>query len=65
MLHLKNYRDELLNKSLMQQLSAGQQTELKQADGLLRTIRDQPVCTRPASQLLSLLPLLVLYVSLF
>ncbi|MDB5242803.1 MAG: hypothetical protein JWP57_3428 [Spirosoma sp.] len=36
LLHLKNYRDELLNKSLIQQ------QELQQADGLLRTIRDQP-----------------------
>ena len=41
-LHLKNYRDELLNKSLMQQLSATQQQQLQQADGLLRTIREQP-----------------------
>jgi hypothetical protein len=41
-LHLKNYRDELLNKSLMQQLSRAQLNELQQADQLLRTIRDQP-----------------------
>jgi DUF1365 family protein len=51
MLHLKNYRDELLNKSLMQQLSAGQQTELKQADQLLRTIRDHPMPTRPVCRI--------------
>ncbi len=42
LLHLKNYRDELLNKSLMQQLSRRQQQELQQADQLLRTIRDRP-----------------------
>jgi hypothetical protein len=41
-LHLKNYRDELLNKSLMQQLSPKQLGELQQADQLLRTIREQP-----------------------
>ena len=41
-LHLKNHRDELLNKSLMQQLSGGQQKELQQTDQLLRTIREQP-----------------------
>ena len=41
-LHLKNHRDELLNKSLMHQLSGGQQQELQQADQLLRIIRDQP-----------------------
>ena len=41
-LHLKNYRDELLNKSLTHQLSGGQQKQLQQTDQLLRTIREQP-----------------------
>ena len=45
-LHLKNYRDELLNKSLMQQLSPTQHQQLQQADGLLRAIREQP-CPEP------------------
>ncbi|UFH57651.1 hypothetical protein [Spirosoma sp. KNUC1025] len=40
--HIKNYRDELLNRSLMQQLSSSQQRELQQTDELLRTIRQQP-----------------------
>ena len=40
--HIKNYRDELLNRSLMEQLSVGQLKQLKQTDELLRTIRDQP-----------------------
>lgn len=42
LLHLKNYRNELLNQSLSHQLSSGQQQELQQADYLLRTIRDDP-----------------------
>ncbi|GAB3224988.1 hypothetical protein [Spirosoma arcticum] len=41
-LHLKNYRDELLNKSLMQQLSPTQQQQLQQADQLLRAVRQDP-----------------------
>ena len=40
--HLKNYRDELDNKSMMQQLSLGQQQQRQQADALLRTLREQP-----------------------
>ena len=41
-LHLRNYRDELLNRSLVQPLSGLQQQQLQQADQILRTIRDQP-----------------------
>lgn len=40
--HLKNYRDELLNRSLVQQLSSAQQQQLQQVDQILRTIRQQP-----------------------
>ena len=40
LLHVKNFRHELLNKSLTHQLSIGQQKELQQADHLLRTLRD-------------------------
>lgn len=40
--HIKNYRDELLNKSLMEQLSPAQLRDLQQTDLLLRQIRDQP-----------------------
>jgi hypothetical protein len=40
--HIKNYRDELLNRSLMQQLSVSQLQELRQTDHILRTIRDNP-----------------------
>lgn len=38
--HLKNYRDELLNRSLFEQLSGGQQQELKRIDEIYRSLRD-------------------------
>ena len=41
-LHLKNYRNELLNKSLLQRLSPTQQQQLQQADQLLRAVRQDP-----------------------
>ena len=41
-LHLRNYRNELLDRSLVQQLNNVEHQELKQVDQLLRTIRDQP-----------------------
>ena len=40
--HLKDYRTELLNRSLLQQLSASQLRELQQTDEMMRTLRDQP-----------------------
>lgn len=40
--HIKNYRDDLLNRSLMEQLSVGQLKELQQTDELLRTVREKP-----------------------
>jgi len=40
--HIKNYRDELLNKSLMEQLSTGQLKELRETDQLLRRVREEP-----------------------
>ncbi|GAB3716593.1 hypothetical protein GCM10027592_58000 [Spirosoma flavus] len=40
--HIKNYRDELLNRSLMEQLSIAQIKELQQTDDLLRKIRQEP-----------------------
>ncbi len=42
LLHLKNCRDELLNRSLFEQLSIGQQTELKRVDEAFRVLRQQP-----------------------
>ncbi|SFF39760.1 hypothetical protein [Spirosoma endophyticum] len=39
--HIKSYRDELLNRSLMEQLSVGQLKELKQTDELLRRVREE------------------------
>ncbi|GAB4019246.1 hypothetical protein [Spirosoma koreense] len=42
MLHLRNHRDELLNRSLMAQLSAAQNEQLQQTDQILRTLRDNP-----------------------
>ena len=42
MLHLRNSRDELLNRSLFEQLSAGQNEQLRQTDQILRTLRDNP-----------------------
>ncbi|GAB3220311.1 hypothetical protein [Spirosoma arcticum] len=41
-LHLKNARNELLNKSLTHQLSPTQQQQLQQADQLLRAVRQDP-----------------------
>ncbi len=40
--HLKEYRDELLNRSLVQQLSPTQMQELQQNDELLRSVRKLP-----------------------
>jgi hypothetical protein len=42
LLHVKNYRDELLNRSLFQELSSSQQKQLKETDELLRTLRENP-----------------------
>jgi hypothetical protein len=40
LLHLKNHRDELLNRSLFDQLSSGQQQELKRVDEIYRSLQD-------------------------
>ncbi len=40
--HLKDYRDELLNRSLFEQLSARQLQDLQHHDELLRRVRQQP-----------------------
>jgi hypothetical protein len=40
--HLKNHRDELLNRSLVEQLSPAQMQELQQNDELLRSVRQMP-----------------------
>ncbi|GAB3898889.1 hypothetical protein GCM10028825_48360 [Spirosoma agri] len=40
--HIRNYRDELLNRSLMQQLSIAQLKELQRTDEILRTVRQHP-----------------------
>lgn len=40
MLHLRNHRDELLNRSMFEQLSATQQQELRHTDEILRAMRD-------------------------
>ena len=40
--HLKDYRDELLNRSLVEQLSPIQLQELQQNDELLRQVRQRP-----------------------
>jgi len=40
LLHLKTFRDELLNRSLVQQLTVQQQGKLREADELFRTLRD-------------------------
>lgn len=40
LLHLKNYRDELLNRSLFDQLSNGQQQELQRVDEVYRSLRN-------------------------
>jgi hypothetical protein len=42
MLHLRNQRNELLNRSLFEQLSAAQNELLQQVDGLMRAFRDNP-----------------------
>lgn len=41
-LHLRNYRDELLDRSLVQQLNSVQNQELRQVDQILRAVRDNP-----------------------
>ncbi|MCK8494805.1 hypothetical protein M0L20_23250 [Spirosoma sp. RP8] len=40
--HIKNYRDELLNRTLFQQLSYNEQKDLQRSDEILRTIRQRP-----------------------
>ncbi|WP_381507883.1 hypothetical protein [Spirosoma flavum] len=40
--HLKEYRDELLNRSLVEQLSPAQTQDLQRNDELLRAIRKTP-----------------------
>ena len=40
--HLKTFRDELLNRSLVQQLTTSQQEKLRETDELFRTLRDDP-----------------------
>lgn len=40
LLHVKNYRDELLNRSLFDQLSSGQQQELQRVDEIYRSLRN-------------------------
>ncbi len=40
--HLKAFRDELLNRSLVQQLTARQQEKLRETDELFRAMRDNP-----------------------
>jgi hypothetical protein len=42
LLHLKNYREELLNRSMFEQLSGGQQGELQRVDELYRSFRENP-----------------------
>ncbi|KAB7726711.1 hypothetical protein F5984_23615 [Rudanella paleaurantiibacter] len=42
LLHLKNYRDELLNYSLFEQLSRSKQQELQRVDELYRSLRNNP-----------------------
>ena len=41
-LHLRNSRDELLNRSLFKQLSVGQNEQLRLTDQSLRTLQDDP-----------------------
>ena len=40
--YLQEHRDELFNRSFFDQLSVGQQQELKQTDELIRAIRREP-----------------------
>ncbi|MFD2937745.1 hypothetical protein [Spirosoma flavum] len=42
MLHLRNSRDELLNRSLFEQLSVGQNEQLRQTGQILRSLRENP-----------------------